>query len=531
MKSLLPILMALAVSPSNAGLADRKGVWDLDSTFDGYFSYFTPLNASSLTAGTDYSFGTDGSGYTFLQTQPFSANTKRLTVTNPSGVNGGPGATRTNQWTVVMDVKMDALQTYAGLLQLDPANSLDVTFYLFSSNDLTAVLQAGGSFGTTGSVSKNAWTRIAITCGNNGAGGPLTLNCYLNGVFHGTKTGTFNGVQAMQPTFHLLSDNTAGGTELKPAKLGSVALWGETLSAADIASLGGPQPGGILPPGLVDAGSPPFSDSTIAPTFPYAHGANIGWLHLRPSADWGVVIGEASCSGFAHSANCGWINFGDGTPANGIGYGNTDGIDSGVNHDGYGNLSGLAWGANIGWINFGTDANGTPRPTTDIYRPRFDFLTGQFSGYAYGANIGWINLSTLQTATLAIPDTDGDGLADAWERQNFSYITRKNGTADTDGDGVSDKNEYVAGTDPNAPDSAFRIISQTLGTGPTFPWNITFTSNPTRVYRVDKSTSLGSWMNGPFFTPSSGPQTTTGFTETRVNGDFLRIAAAVPLQP
>ena len=525
----VPVLLLLA-SMGYAGLADRKGVWDLDSSFAGYFPSHAPLDASSLTAGVDYTFATDGAGYTYLQSQIFTPAAKRLTATNPTGPNGGGAPTRTNQWTVVMDIKMDALQPFAGLLQLDPANSGDVSFYIRSSDNLTGTLVGGGDLSAVGAIAVNTWYRIAITCGNNGAGGALNLKCYLNGSPSGvTRTSGFDGIHAMRSTFNLLSDNNG---EVKPAKLGCVALWGEELTAADIASLGGPQPGGILPQGLVDAANPPLTDGTISAANPYLYGANIGWIHARPSADWGVVIGEYACSGFAHGANIGWITFGDATPASGIRYGNTLGSDSGVNHDGLGNLYGLAWGANVGWINFGTDSAGSQRPTSDANRPRFDLLTGQFAGYAWGANVGWINLSTLKAAAIAIPDTDGDGLADAWERQNFTYLTKANASTDTDGDGISDKNEYLALTNPNSAASRFRIVSQTLGTGPTFPWNITFTSSPGRIYRVEKSATLsGAWSNGSWFSPSTGSQTTTSFTETNAAKDFARIGVSIPLQP
>ncbi len=525
------VLLLFAASPSHAGLADRKGIWDFDSSFAGYFPSYTPINAASLTAGTDYSFASDGSGYTFLQTQPFTTAAKRLIVTNPTGANGGGGATRTNRWSIVMDVKFDAFQPYSGLVQLNPDNTTDVSIYLYSADNVTATLSANGTASAIGAFTKNIWYRLAITCGNDGAGGALTLKCYINGVLSGSRPATFDTAYAMRSTFLLFSDETAGGGELKPTKISSLGLWGEELSAADIATLGGPQPAGILPQGLVDPASPPLTDSTISPTAPYIHGANIGWIHARPSADWGVVIGEHVASGFAHSANCGWITFGDASPANGIRYSNANGSDSGVNHDGFGNLSGLTWGANIGWINFGTGTDGAPRPTTDVYRPRFDLLTGQFSGFAYGANVGWINLSTLKAGTIAIPDTDGDGIADAWERQNFTYLTTASASTDADGDGISDKNEYLALTDPKDANSRLRIISQTLGTGPTPPWSLTFTSNPGRVYRVEKSATLGSWTPGPFFAASSGTQTTTSFTETLLTRDFVRIAASVPLQP
>lgn len=526
-------LLALSSSFLNAGLADRRGLWDLDSSFSGYYPSYAPLDASSLTAGTDYSFATDGAGYTYLQTQVFTPAAKRLTVTNPIGANGGVGATRTNQWTVVMDVKFDAMQPFAGLIQCDPANASDVSFYVRSSDNITGTLVASGDLSAVGAFSLNTWYRLAITCGNNGSGGAQNVRCYINGVPSGvTRTSLFDGVRALRSSFHLFSDDNA---ELKPAKLACIALWGEELSASDIASLGGPQPAGIVPQGTVDPANPPAYGSTIASSNPYAWGANIGWIHARPSANWGVAIGEYVCSGHAWSANCGWITFGDNSPANGIRYGNTLGSDSGVNHDGLGNLYGLAWSANLGWINFGSNNIGSQKPTTDPNRPRFSLSSGQFAGYAWSANAGWIDLSTLRTATMNLPDTDADGIADSWERQNFTYLTRANATTDSDGDGVPDKDEYIAGTNPNDNTSRLRIVSQGFTGSGSGTWSLTFTSSPSRLYRVQRSIDLGTvtpWSNITAFTaPDAGAQTVRNFVWNNVPKDFVRVQASVPLQP
>lgn len=226
-----------------AGLLNPAGIWHLDGNFGNSLPGQAALLPAGLVNGTDFTFATDESGYQYLQAQPFTPATKRLTVTNPIAPNGGPGATRTNQWTAVMDVKFDALQPYAGFLQLDPANAGDVTFYVASTNNLNGALNAGLS--SAGAIAVKTWHRLAITCGNNGAGGPTTVKFYLNGVPNGTpRTSTFNGTLSLQSTFHLLSDNN---NELKPAKLNSFALWGEELSAGDIALLGAPQTGGIQP--------------------------------------------------------------------------------------------------------------------------------------------------------------------------------------------------------------------------------------------------------------------------------------------
>lgn len=224
-------------------------------------------------------------------------------------------------------------------------------------------------------------------------------------------------------------------------------------------------------------------DSTISPGERFAFSANTGWIsfrHDQPSSPAGVSFGDFFLSGHAHSANLGWIDFGDGSPANGIRYANGGSGDCGVNHDGRGNLSGFAYGANIGWINFGWAAADHPD------RPRVNLLTGSFAGFAYGANIGWINLGSgfLTTTSMAIADSDGDGMADSWERQFFGDLATATPVTDSDHDGTSDKSEYYAGTAPNDPADYLCIVS-TAFNGTFTQATVVFTTQPTRLYRLD----------------------------------------------
>lgn len=180
-----------------------------------------------------------------------------------------------------------------------------------------------------------------------------------------------------------------------------------------------------------------FAATTIDPANPYGYGANVGWIKFSGDVANGAVIGEAFCSGYIYSANCGWISLGDGSPDDGMAYANDSSTDFGVNHDGLGNLSGYAYGANIGWINF-EQAHG---------QPQVDLMTGDLSGYVWSANVGWLDLSGVQTLSLAVVDSDGDGISDAWEYGHTNTLALLNG-GDADGDGISDLDEYLADTDP-----------------------------------------------------------------------------------
>jgi hypothetical protein len=276
--------------------------------------------------------------------------------------------------------------------------------------------------------------------------------------------------------------------------------------------------------GLLANGVP--AATTINSPNSFGYGANIGWLDWRGEVNNGAVIGEYVCSGYLYAANVGWISLGGGAPANGIEYQNNSTSDFGVNQDGLGNLRGYAYGANIGWVNF--ESPGVPK---------VDLATGEFSGYAWSANCGWISLSNalayVQTDTVAVGlDSDGDGIADAWERTWFGNLTTANASSDYDHDGMTDHQEYLAGTNPLDPQDNLRITSFRHGSvGDPNYISLFWTSQPSRLYRVEHraafdglspwqeldlgSENLPGWNNAGF--DSTGPQY------------FYRIRAVRPL--
>ncbi len=270
--------------------------------------------------------------------------------------------------------------------------------------------------------------------------------------------------------------------------------------------------------------------STLGEGDSYAWAGNTGWIEFIPSSPNyydGVIVTDTHLSGFAWSDSTGWINFGDGTPADSIRYGNTDGADTGVNHDGAGNLSGLAWSANLGWINFGWAAPADPN------RPRFHLIYGYFQGYVWSSNAGWINLESglLKTDYMCVTDTDSDGISDAWELEKSATASRGNlttltSTGDADGDGVSDKEEYFADTDPLEAADQLQLLAMTPVAAGT---SLTWTSRPTRVYRIARSGDLLQWQFSDALLPGAGASTTGEMLHPPADRLFFKVEPVVPL--
>jgi hypothetical protein len=237
------------------------------------------------------------------------------------------------------------------------------------------------------------------------------------------------------------------------------------------------------------------------------------------------VIGQAFCSGYLYSANCGWISLGDGSPENGMAYANDSTTDFGVNHDGHGNLTGYAYGANIGWITF----------EQTYGHPKVNLMSGYLSGYVWSANVGWINLRTskinfIRTLTLDEgPDTDGDGIPDAWEYAQVNNL-KTLGTGDADGDGTTDQGEYLADTNPQNGAEYLRITDfQTMGTTNQVTWPV----ETTRLYTLEQATVLSNGMSWaaatPSFIPSSGTEVTETLSAVTNATRFYRVKATPPL--
>ena len=270
------------------------------------------------------------------------------------------------------------------------------------------------------------------------------------------------------------------------------------------------------------------AQSTISSTDRFAHAANAGWIDFRPTAADGVRVTETYLSGKAYAANIGWIDFGSGHPGNGYSYANGVDADFGVNLSQTGALTGYAYSANVGWITFDQSSG----------QPRLDFLTGRFTGHAYFANLGWIALDSpathLAAATIACPDTDADGIGDAFEMLYFHNLGRAGPASDSDRDGRSDRAEFIANTNPLDAQSHLSILGQTFpafNAAGTKSIVLQFTSSANRLYTIERSTDLTSWADsglGLFAGDPSG-LSASGFSFVDGPRSFFRITAHKPL--
>lgn len=135
------------------------------------------------------------------------------------------------------------------------------------------------------------------------------------------------------------------------------------------------------------------------------------------------------------------------------------------------------------------------------------------------------------TTTAPPADTDGDEISDTWELQRAGNLSMMSATSDADHDGARDHQEYLADTDPLDPLDRFRITRFQQDSANPAAWQLIWTSKPTRVYRVEKSTDfeLSHWTDSGLgvIQPAAGI-TTTVTVPLAGERAFLRVVTAVP---
>lgn len=153
----------------------------------------------------------------------------------------------------------------------------------------------------------------------------------------------------------------------------------------------------------------------------------------------------------------------------------------------------MALKLHAGTITFNYDSAG--RLTTAT------FATNKSIAYTYDAAGNHLQ---RQISIGSNPDTDGDGLADAWEQFYFGNLSR-NGAGDFDNDGFLDLSEFLAGTVPTNSASALKVFGNPApgGGGTTVEW----ASVSGRTYRLQFKYPLeaSNWSNVPGDVTASGP--------------------------
>jgi hypothetical protein len=125
---------------------------------------------------------------------------------------------------------------------------------------------------------------------------------------------------------------------------------------------------------------------------------------------------------------------------------------------------------------------------------------------------------------VALLDTDGDGLDDAWELARFGSLA-KGPTDDPDGDGFNNAREQLMGTDPNAVDVPFRVDFS--------PWDesvvrLSWPGSAVRTYEIWAGTDAGAPLTLVTALPGNCPETEWLTSRTSLTQQFFRVRAVGP---
>jgi Bacterial TSP3 repeat len=124
---------------------------------------------------------------------------------------------------------------------------------------------------------------------------------------------------------------------------------------------------------------------------------------------------------------------------------------------------------------------------------------------------------------VAAVDSDGDGLPDAWELQQFTNLGQTPGSINANG--MTALQNFIAGTDPNDPRSGFKLTIARTNNQKRVSFQAVRAEGPgydgmTRLYTLESSPVLagGSWSGVPSFTNISGDNQTVDYVASGTGG-------------
>ncbi len=161
---------------------------------------------------------------------------------------------------------------------------------------------------------------------------------------------------------------------------------------------------------------------------------------------------------------------------------------------------GVAWtaveGMNVAQYLLFIDEAETPITVSSNYFVAKNFAPSSTHGFRvqYQLSDGRISpLSDAVTGKTWGEDDNGDGIPDDWQTNYWGVKTGNWPLAneDSDGDGASTLQEFLAGTNPNDPNSVLRIDMVPSEMGLRVSWN----TQPGLVYQVQISSDFSQWSN------------------------------------
>jgi autotransporter-associated beta strand protein len=158
-----------------------------------------------------------------------------FTATHDIGANGG--GTRTNQYTLVYDVKKPTATLWRSFYQTDLTNTTDAEFFVRGAGSGVTLNTLGrDDIGySSGFLSPNTWYRVVVSVDLGDS-----FDAYRDGVPFASYTvpGVDNPDYSLDPSDVLLfADNDAAGNQ--QLSIGSVAIYDGALTASQAALLGG----------------------------------------------------------------------------------------------------------------------------------------------------------------------------------------------------------------------------------------------------------------------------------------------------
>jgi len=235
-----------------------RGLWRMEESLDPYWDCQPSLVADGFTIGgtgdpaPNFEFTFGRPPLPILNLNALTAS-ERLLMPNIAGPNGPAGATQTNEWTIILEIKYSTATNGIALVQDSPTNTDDAEIFINTAGEIEIRSTTGGTVVASDPLATGPRHRIAITSTYNSSTNRQELRVYINGaVTPQTGAGQVraipNGKHAFGTNIALFTDNNG---ETEPLQVTEVGFWGLPLNATDIATLGGFSSAGLVWPNIV----------------------------------------------------------------------------------------------------------------------------------------------------------------------------------------------------------------------------------------------------------------------------------------